>query len=92
MAVIQESGMQFGEYAEEQIFHLEKSIQYTESLMSNGIKSCEFILRRGNKLYFVEAKSSCPRYIGRFCRQPCDRLTVFLCCGMAVISFYFAPA
>ena len=56
--VITESGMQFGKYTEEQVFPLEKSIQYTEKLMPNGIKSCEFILRRERKLYFVEAKST----------------------------------
>ena len=31
--------------------------------MPQGIKSCEFILRRENKLYFVEAKSTCPKQI-----------------------------
>lgn len=61
--VITESGMQFGAYAEEQVFRLEKSIQYTEKLMSNEIKSCEFILCRENKLYFIEAKSTCPKQI-----------------------------
>lgn len=61
--VISESDMQFGKYTEEQVFHLEKSVQYTEKLMPNGIKSCEFILRREKKLYFVEAKSSCPNQI-----------------------------
>lgn len=61
--IISESDMQFGEYEEEQIFQLEKSSQYTKKLRPNGIKSCEFILRRDNKLYFVEAKKSCPRQI-----------------------------
>lgn len=61
--VITESGMRFGEYPEEQVFHLETSNQYRKQLMPNGIKSCEFILLRENKLYFVEAKSSCPRQI-----------------------------
>lgn len=61
--IIPESDMQFGEYKEEQIFQLEKSIQYTEKLRPNGVKSCEFILRRDNKLYFVEAKKSCPRQL-----------------------------
>lgn len=61
--VIPESNMQFGEYSEEQVFHLEKSGQYVEKLKSNGIKSCEFILRRDNRLFFVEAKSSCPNQI-----------------------------
>lgn len=61
--VIAESGMQFGEYTEEQVFHLEKSNQYTKKLMPNGVKSCELILIRDGKLYFVEAKSSCPMQI-----------------------------
>lgn len=61
--IIPESGMQFGEYPEEQVFHLEKSSQYTEKLKPNGVKSCEFILLRDSKLYFVKAKSSCPRQI-----------------------------
>ena len=61
--VITESGMQFGAYVEEQVFRLEKSRQYTKTLMSNGIKSCEFILRRDSKLFFVEAKASCPKQI-----------------------------
>ncbi len=61
--VIKESGMEFGEYDESQVFRIETSEQYTKSLRQNGIKSCEFILRRGNKLYFFEAKSSCPRQI-----------------------------
>ena len=30
--IIQESGMQFGEYKEEQIFQIEKCKQYTEKL------------------------------------------------------------
>lgn len=62
-AIITESDMQFGEYQQEQVFHLEKSSQYIKNLKPNGIKSCEFILRRGNKLYFIEAKKSCPRQI-----------------------------
>lgn len=61
--IIPESDMQFGAYEQEQVFQLEKSSQYTKKLRSNGIKSCEFILRRGNKLYFVEAKRSCPKQI-----------------------------
>ena len=61
--IIPESGMQFGEYKEEHVFQLEKSDQYTKELRPNGIKSCEFILRRNNKLYFIEAKKSCPKQI-----------------------------
>lgn len=61
--IIPESDMKFGEYAEEQVFQLEKSRQYAERLRQNGIKSCEFILRKQNKLYFVEAKKSCPNQL-----------------------------
>ena len=46
MVVIRESDMCFGEYTEEQVFVIEKSTQYYEKLRPNGIKSCEFILRR----------------------------------------------
>ncbi|MCC8103583.1 MAG: hypothetical protein LIP11_15460 [Clostridiales bacterium] len=64
MAVeIHESGMSFGEYDDNQVFQIEKSRQYTEKLMQSGIKSCEFVLRREEKLYFVEAKTTCPRQI-----------------------------
>lgn len=63
MVIIQESGMKFGEYEDEQVFQLEKSSQYSQKLRMNGVKSCEFILRKDNKLYFVEAKKSCPRKI-----------------------------
>ena len=60
---ILESDMQFGEYTEEQVFHLEKSTQYVRKLRPNGIKSCEFILRRDSELFFVEAKLTCPKQI-----------------------------
>ena len=61
--IIEESGLRFGEYYEDQVFQIETSPQYTKSLRDNGIKSCEVILRKGKKLYFFEAKSSCPRQI-----------------------------
>ncbi len=61
--IISESEMQFGKYEKEQVFQMEKCSQYTKTLMPNGIKSCEFILRRDHKLYFIEAKKSCPRQI-----------------------------
>lgn len=63
--VIEESGLRFGEYPEDQVFQIEACEQYTRSLCPNGIKTCEFILRRGKKLYFFEAKSSCPRQVVR---------------------------
>ena len=61
--VIQESDMRFGEYEKDRVFQIEQCSQYTEKLRQNGIKSCEFILLRGKKLYFVEAKKSCPNQI-----------------------------
>ena len=61
--IIRESGMEFGKYDVSQVFQIEASEQYTKSLRQNGIKSCEFILQKGSKLYFIEAKSSCPRQI-----------------------------
>lgn len=61
--VIEESGLRFGEYQENEVFRIEACEQYTRSLRQNGIKSCEFILQRGKKLYFIEAKSSCPRQV-----------------------------
>lgn len=61
--IIEESGMQFGEYNENQVFQIEKSKQYTENLRPKGIKSCEFILRKEKKLFFIEGKSSCPRQV-----------------------------
>lgn len=60
MVVIPESDMQFGEYREEDVFHIEKCEQYQHKLMPNGVKSCEFLLKRADTLYFVEAKTSCP--------------------------------
>lgn len=62
-AIILESDMRFGEYESAQVFQLEKSSQYIKNLKANGIKSCEFILRKGNTLYFVEAKKTCPKQI-----------------------------
>ena len=51
--IIRESGMEFGEYDENQVFRIEASEQYTKSLRQNGIKSCEFILRRGLSLIHI---------------------------------------
>lgn len=63
MVIINESDMRFGEYREENVFHIEKCDQYQINLMPNGVKSCEFILKKGDTLYFVEAKASCPNQI-----------------------------
>lgn len=63
MVIINESDMRFGKYSEEDVFYIEKSDQYQNSLRGNGVKSCEFILKKADTLYFVEAKSSCPNQI-----------------------------
>lgn len=55
-----ESEMTFGEYDKDSFFRIEKCIQYTEKLKNSGVKICEFLLLKGNKLIFVEAKKSCP--------------------------------
>lgn len=61
--IIEESDMQFGDYPDDAVFHLEKSPQYQNKLRSNGVKSCEFILFKESTLYFIEAKKSCPNQI-----------------------------
>ena len=60
---IEESEMRFGEFPPEMLFHIEKCPQYQGKLMEHGVKSCEFILKRGDALLFVEAKKSCPNQI-----------------------------
>ena len=55
-----ESEMTFGEYDEDSFLRIEECIQYTERLKNNGVKICEFLLLKGKKLVFVEAKKSCP--------------------------------
>lgn len=61
--IIKESGMQFGEYDDSQVFQIEKCEQYAKNLRQKGIKSCELILRKEKSLFFIEAKSSCPRQV-----------------------------
>lgn len=60
---IVESEMQFGNFPDDEVFHLENSHQYRHKLRSNGVKSCEFILHRANTLYFIEARKSSPNEI-----------------------------
>ncbi|HEY8909467.1 MAG TPA: hypothetical protein VIM51_04185 [Desulfosporosinus sp.] len=61
MAVtIEESGMTFGPFSEEQIFYVEKSDIYNK--LQNGLPIAEFLLIQPDKnlLLVVEAKSSSP--------------------------------
>lgn len=56
---ITESGMEFGEYNEANVFRIEKSSPY-KMIRSQGVSCCEFILLRNDKLFLIEAKASCP--------------------------------
>jgi hypothetical protein len=56
--IITESGMDFIAH---NTFHIERSPLYTDKLLSNGIKTVEFIRADGNKLIFVEAKKTFPK-------------------------------
>ena len=61
---ITESGMKFGPYPCDRIFHIEKSNTY--DAVKEGVKIAEFLLLRGNggkghSLWVVEAKLSGPR-------------------------------
>jgi hypothetical protein len=51
-----ESGMRF---VSENVFYMEKSSQYAE--LGDSVKTVEFVRAMGNKLLFVEAKSSFPK-------------------------------
>ncbi len=59
MIQIEESGLNFGEFQDGDVFEIEKS-EFV--LKSKGIKSCEFVWHDNAKqlLWFVEAKSSVP--------------------------------
>lgn len=64
MIVIEESGLRFGPYAEEDCFELEKSSAYER--IQNGIMMCEFaLIKRPNNrpisLWLIEAKQSSPQ-------------------------------
>lgn len=58
--IIEESGLLFGEYNEQDVMHIEKTTLY--QLLGGNIKSIEFALYRDkNEIIFVEAKSSSPK-------------------------------
>lgn len=60
MAIIQESGMNFGPFDDSRVFHIEKSMLYQE--IGNGVRTVEFLLTaEPGSLLFLEAKSSSPR-------------------------------
>ena len=59
LMTIPESGMTFGPFAQDQVFHIEKSKLYTgKGIRDNGVQTVEFILKRTGKrvsLAFIEA-------------------------------------
>lgn len=60
MVEINESNMVFGDFEEDKIFQIEKSMLHNK--IGNGIKVVEFILLKDiNVLNFIEAKSSSPK-------------------------------
>ena len=59
MKVITESEMNFGEFDESNLFHIENSKIYRD--LGDGIKTVEFILKyKEDSIIFLEAKKSCP--------------------------------
>lgn len=59
MKVITESEMNFGEFEEADLFHIEESKIYSN--IGAGVKTVEFVLKSDEKsLIFLEAKKSCP--------------------------------
>ena len=63
MVTINESGMTFGPFAENQVYQIEKSEAYTH--LGEGIKVVEFVYKQNDdKLFFVEANSSSPKPSG----------------------------
>ncbi len=60
--IIEESGMRFGPFLSEDLYHIEASQAYAS--LGNGFSSVEFVCmkQRNEKkyLYFIEAKSSSP--------------------------------
>lgn len=65
MKVITESGMNFGKFEDEDVFHIENSKIYKD--LGTGIKTVEFVLRYNeNSVIFLEAKKSCPNVANRY--------------------------
>lgn len=64
MKIITESEMDFGEFDEADLFHIENSKIYKN--LGSGIKTVEFVLKYDeNSIVFLEAKKSCPNTANR---------------------------
>lgn len=65
MKIIRESKMNFGEFEEKDLFHIEESKIYKN--LGSGIKTVEFILKYNkDSILFLEAKESCPNAANRY--------------------------
>ena len=65
MKIITESEINFGEFDETDLFHIENSQIYKD--LGSGIKTVEFILKYDeNSIVFLEAKKSCPNAANRY--------------------------
>ncbi len=65
MKIITEFEMNFGEYDEADLFHIEESELYKN--WGSGIKTIEFILKYNERsILFLEAKKSCPNAENRY--------------------------
>ena len=65
MKTIRESGIEFGPYEEDSLFHLEQSKLYAS--LGKGLKTTEFILQVDSKIIFVEAKTNAPNPENKDC-------------------------
>ena len=54
MKTIHESGVDFGPYREEELFHIEQSKLYQD--LGQGLKATEFVLQADNNIIFVKPK------------------------------------
>ena len=65
MKTIPESEMNFGKFAESDLFHIEASQIYKK--LGSGLKTVEFILKNNeNSIIFLEAKKSVPNAANRY--------------------------
>ena len=65
MIIIPESEMNFRNFEETKIFHIENSRIYRS--LGSGIKTVEFVLRYDkNSIVFLEAKKTCPNEANRY--------------------------
>ena len=76
MVTINESGMTFGPFLDDQVYQIEKAEAYTH--LGEGVKVVEFIYKqKTEKFFFVEAKNSSPMPKGeefkKFIREISDK-------------------